>query len=124
MRGDDALVDTIFRSHHTILGRFTGGDRKDNSFTLQMPERHFVHVDAAAATDPDGRVLVSRFRRGDLLEVRGAWTGTDRLRASTVTVVTDREPSFCRNEARRGEMDADTTEREASEKAFLDRGDH
>lgn len=121
MRVDEALVDTIFRSHHTVLGRFTEADRKSDSFTLQMPERRFVHVDAAKASDPDGgRVPVRVFRRGDLLEVRGSWIARDRLRASTITVMTDREPSFCQNEARRGEMNADTTEREASEKAFLD----
>lgn len=124
MRVDDALVDSIFRSHHTVVGRFAVREARTEFFSLHLPQRRFIRVDAGEAYGPSGRVVVSSLKPGDLLEVRGTWASKDLLRASAITVITDREPSFCRNQAQRGEMDAETTSREAEEQAFLDKGDN
>jgi len=121
MRVGDALVDSIFRTHRTVVGRFGVREGKTEFFSLRMPEMHSIRVDAKAAYGPTGRVWVSSLKPGDLLEVRGAWTTKDLLKASSIDVITDREPSFCRTAARRGEMSADTQAREEGDRRFLNK---
>lgn len=121
MRVDDALVDSIFRSHRTVTGRFAVREAKTEFFSLHLPNRRYVRVDAKSAYGPKGRVVVSKLRSGDLLEVRGAWQGKDLLQASSITVLTNQEPSFCSSAARRGEMSSETAAREADEQRFLDK---
>jgi len=121
MRVDDALVDSIFRSHRTVVGRFGVREAKTEFFSLRMPFSRFVRVDARAAYGPNGRVWVSSLKPGDLLEIRGTWPSKDLLRASSIAVITDREPSFCRTQARRGEVEGETASREAHEQSFLDK---
>src|SRR5207237_7330272 len=123
MRVGDALVDSIFRNHRTIVGRFGVREAKTEFFSLRMPDVRYVRVDAKAAYGPTGRVWVSSLKPGDLLEVRGTWTSKDLLKASSIEVVTDREPSFCRTAARRGELSGDTEAREADEEKFLNKSD-
>src|SRR5260370_11427389 len=124
MRVGDALVDSIFRSHHTVVGRFAVREAKTEFFSLRLPELHYVRVDAKAAYGANGRVLVSCLKPGDLLQIRGTWPSKDLLHASSIHVVTDREPSFCRTAARRGELSRDTEARQADEIKFLDKSDH
>ncbi len=124
MRVDDALVDSIFRSHRTVVGRFAVREAKTEFFSLRLPQQRYLRVDAKAAYGPNGRVWVSSLKPGDLLEIRGMWPSKDLLRASSITVITDREPSFCRTQARRGEIDAETASRDAYEQLFMDKGDH
>ncbi|HUJ15115.1 MAG TPA: hypothetical protein VL284_15115 [Thermoanaerobaculia bacterium] len=121
MRVDDALFDSIFRSHRTVTGRFAVREGKSDFFSLHLPNRRYVRVDAKSAYGPDGRVRVASLKSGDLLEVHGTWPTKDLLKATSVTVLTDHEPSFCTSEARRGEESADTAAREADEKRFLDK---
>jgi hypothetical protein len=123
MRVGDALVDSIFRSHHTIVGRFAVREAKTEFFSLRLPELHYVRVDAKGAYGPNGRVWVSSLKPGDLLELRGTWPSKDLLKASSIEVVTDREPSFCRTAARRGELSGDTEAREADERKFLNKSE-
>ncbi|MDQ6799547.1 MAG: hypothetical protein M3041_01785 [Acidobacteriota bacterium] len=123
MRVGDALVDSIFRTHHTTIGRFAVREAKTEFFSLRLPELHYVRVDAKAAYGPGGRVWVSSLKPGDLLEIRGTWASKDLLKASSIEVVTDREPSFCRTAARRGELSDDTQAREADERKFLNKSD-
>jgi hypothetical protein len=123
MRVGDALVDSIFRSHRTVVGRFAVREAKTEFFSLRLPELHHVRVDAKSAYGPNGRVWVSSLKPGDLLEIRGTWPSKDLLTASSIEVVTDREPSFCRTAARRGELGGDTEAREADERKFLNKSD-
>jgi hypothetical protein len=123
MRVGDALVDSIFRTHRTTVGRFTLREAKTEFFSLRLPELHYVRVDAKAAYGPNGRVWVSSLKPGDLLEIRGTWPTKDLLKASSIEVVTDREPSFCRTAARRGEESGDTEAREADERKFLNKSE-
>jgi hypothetical protein len=124
MRVGDALVDSIFRSHRTVVGRFGVREAKTEFFSLRLPEMRYVRVNAKAAYGPNGRVWVSSLKPGDLLEVRGTWPSKDVLQASSIEVVTDREPSFCRSAARRGELDGDTQAREEDERKFLEKIDN
>jgi hypothetical protein len=123
MRVDDALVDSIFRSHRTIVGRFSVREAKTEFFSMRLAGEHFVRVDAKSAYGPNGRVWVSSLKPSDLLEVRGTWPSKDLLKASSIEVVTDREPSFCRTAARRGELDGETAAREADEEKFLNKSE-
>ena len=123
MRVDDALVDSIFRSHRTVTGRFASREAKTEFFSLHLPNQRFIRVDAKSAYGPTGRVRVSSLRSGDLLEVRGAWKSKELLQASSITVLTNQEPSFCTASARRDEIAAETTAREADEQRFLDKSD-
>lgn len=123
MRVGDALVDSIFRTHRTVVGRFAVREAKTEFFSLRLPEMHYVRVDAKAAYGPNGRVWVSSLKPGDLLEIRGTWPSKDLLQASSIDVVTDREPSFCRTAARRGEESGDTEAREADERKFLNKSE-
>src|SRR5919108_6251451 len=70
VRAADALVDSLFPSH-TIVGRFAVQEAKTEFFSMNLPGRNYVRVDAKSAYGPHGRVRVSSLRRGDLLEVRG-----------------------------------------------------
>ena len=121
MRVDQALVDSIFRSHRTLTGRFGVREAKTEFFSLHLPHKKFVRVDAKSAYGPKGRVRVSSLKPGDLLEVRGTWTSKEVLKASSIDVITDREPTFCTTAARRGEVGGETSAREADEKRFLDK---
>jgi len=91
---------------------------------MRLAGERFVRVDAKSAYGPNGRVWVSSLKPGDLLEVRGAWVSKDLLKASSIEVATDREPSFCRTAARRGEMSGETTAREADEEKFLNKSEN
>ncbi len=124
MRVDDALVDSIFRSHHTVVGRFSVREAKTEFFSLRLAGEKFVRVDAKSAYGPSGRVWVSSLKPGDLLELRGSWPSKDLLKASSIEVITDREPSFCRTAARRGEMNGETAAREADEERFLNKSEN
>jgi hypothetical protein len=121
MRVDEALVDSIFRSHRTVTGRFAVREGKSEFFSLHLPGKHYIRVDAKSAYGPNGRVFVSKLKSGDLLEVRGSWLSKTLLKATSISVITDREPSFCTSAARRGEVSADTHAREADEQRFLDK---
>ncbi|HKB81223.1 MAG TPA: hypothetical protein VKH35_16055 [Thermoanaerobaculia bacterium] len=123
MRVDDQLVDSFFRSHRPITGRFARREGKKEIFSIHLPQRRFVRVDAKGATGPDGHVPVRvvSFRPGDLLELHGRWETTDLFRAASINVLTDYEPSFCRNQARRGEYSTETQMRESDERSFLDK---
>lgn len=123
MRVDEALVDSIFRSHRTVTGRFAVREGKADFFSLHLPNRRYIRVDAKSAYGPNGRVRVGSLKSGDLLEVRGAWQSKDLLQASSITVMTNEEPSFCTTAARRGEMEGETLAREAEEQRFLDKSD-
>ncbi|HEY8181368.1 MAG TPA: hypothetical protein VII32_03960 [Thermoanaerobaculia bacterium] len=123
MRVGDALVDSIFRTHKTTVGRFAVREAKTEFFSLRLPELHYIRVDAKSAYGPNGRVWVSSLKPGDLLEIRGTWPSKDLLKASSIEVVTDREPSFCRTAARRGELSGDTEAREADERKFLNKSE-
>ncbi len=124
MRVDDALVDSIFRSHRTLTGRFAVREAKTEFFSLRLPAQRYIRVDAKSAYGPKGRVRVSSLKPGDLLELRGTWSTKDLLRASSINVITDHEPSFCSSAARRGEMSGETAAREADEQRFLSKSDN
>jgi hypothetical protein len=119
MRAGDALLDSLLRSHRTIVGRFAVREAKTEFFSLNLPGDAFLRVDAKAAIGPNGRVHVSSLKPGDLLEIKGTWPSKDLLQATSINIITDYEPSFCRTTARRGEMRLDTEAREASEVQFL-----
>ncbi|HMC23808.1 MAG TPA: hypothetical protein VKL19_18270 [Thermoanaerobaculia bacterium] len=121
MRVDDALVDSIFRSHRMLTGRFAIREAKTEFFSMRLPGQKYVRVDAKSAYGPNGRVRVSKLRSGDLIEVRGSWPSKNLLQASSINVITDHEPSFCTTAARRGEMSGETHAREADEQKFLDK---
>ena len=121
MRVDDALVDSIFRSHRTVTGRFAAREAKTEFFSLHLPLQRYVRVDAKAAYGPKGRVFVSSLKPNDLLEVKGTWVSKDLLQATSINILTDYEPSFCTTAARRNEMDKETSLREADEQRFLDK---
>jgi hypothetical protein len=95
-------------------------EAKTEFFTLAQPGDKSLRVDAKAAYGPTGRVWVSSLKPGDLLEIRGSWPSKYLLRASSINVITDYEPSFCRTQARRGEDRADSGARETAERRFLD----
>lgn len=124
MRVDDALVDSIFRSHRMMTGRFAVREAKTEFFSLHLPSEHYVRVDAKSAYGPNGRVRVGSLKPGDLLEVRGTWMSKNLLQASSINVITDHEPSFCVTEARRGEVSGETSAREADEQKFLDKSEN
>jgi hypothetical protein len=65
-------------------------------------------------------VRVGTLRPGDLLEIGGTWTKKGEIRASSIRVLTDDEPSSCRTHAREGETQEATAAREAAEQRFLD----
>jgi len=121
MRVGDALVDSIFRSHKTVTGRFAVREAKTEFFSLHLPLQRFVRVDAKSAYGPNGRVYVSSLKPGDLLEIKGTWVSKDLLQASAINVLTDYEPSFCSTAARRNEVQLETKSREADEQRFLDK---
>ena len=123
MRVDDQLIDSFFRSRRPVTGRFAVREAKTELFSMHLPNRRYIRVDAKSAYGPDGRVRVGSLKSGDLLEVRGAWQSKDLLQASSITVLTNQEPSFCTTAARRGEMSAETAAREAQEQRFLDKID-
>ncbi len=123
MRTDDQLLDSILRSHRTVVGRFAVREAKTEFFSLRLPGPNSIRVDARSAYGPNGRVWVSSLKPGDLLEIRGSWPSKGLLRASSINVITDREPSFCRTAARRGEYGAESTSREADEEKFLAKGE-
>ena len=123
MRVDDALVDSIFRSHRTLTGRFAVREAQSEFFSMRLSGQKYVRINAKSAYGPNGRVWVSKLRPGDLLEVRGSWPSKDLLLASSINVITDHEPSFCTTAARRGEMSGETHSREADEQKFLDKSD-
>ena len=68
MRVDDALVDSIFRSHRMLTGRFAVREAKTEFFSLNTSGTNYVRIDARSAYGPDGRMNVGKFRSGDLLE--------------------------------------------------------
>ena len=121
MRVDDALVDSIFRSHKTVTGRFAAREAKTDFFSLRLPLQRSVRVDAKSAIGPSGRVAVGSLKPGDLLEVKGTWLSKELLQASTINVLTNYEPSFCSTAARRNEVQMETSHREAEEQRFLDK---
>jgi len=123
LRTSDALLDSLLRSHRTIVGRFGVREARTEFFSLHLPGGNYVRVDAKSAYGPNGRVRVSSLKPGDLLEVRGSWPKKDLLRASSIRVMTDAEPSFCQSHARRGESAEVTKVREADERKFLDAAD-
>jgi hypothetical protein len=123
MRMNDALVDSIFRSHKTVTGRFAVREAKTDYFSMRLPRQRYVRVDAKSAYGPEGRVRVGSLKSGDLLEVRGTWPSQDLLQATSISVITDYEPSFCTTSARRGEMSGETAAREADEQRFLNKSD-
>lgn len=124
MRVNDALVDSIFRSHKTVTGRFAVREAKTEYFSMRLPQQRYVRVDAKSAYGPEGRVRVGSLKSGDLLEVRGTWPSKDLLQATSINVITDYEPSFCTTSARRGEMSGETAAREADEQRFLNKSDN
>ena len=121
MRVDDALVDSIFRSHRTVTGRFATREAMTEFYSLHLPLQRYVRVDARSAYGPNGRVYVSALKPGDLLEVKGTWVSKDLLQATSINILTDYEPSFCTTAARKNEMDKETAAREADEQRFLDK---
>jgi len=123
MRVNDALVDSIFRSHRTVTGRFAVREARTEFFSMRLPQQHYVRVDAKSAYGPSGRVRVGSLKSNDLLEVRGTWASKDLLQATSINVITDYEPSFCSTAARRGEMSGETAAREADEQRFLNKSD-
>lgn len=123
MRVDDALVDSIFRSHKTVTGRFAVREAKTDYFSMRLPHQRYVRVDAKLAYGPEGRVRVGSLKSGDLLDVRGTWPSKDLLQATSISVITDYEPSFCTTSARRGEMSGETAAREADEQRFLNKSE-
>jgi hypothetical protein len=123
MRMNDALVDSIFRSHKTVTGRFAVREAKTEYFSMRLPHQRYLRVDAKSAYGPEGRVRVGSLKSGDLLEVRGTWPSKDLLEATSINVITDYEPSFCTTAARRGEMSGETTAREADEQRFLNKSE-
>lgn len=120
IRVDDALLDSFLGSHRATVGRFTVREAKTEFFMLRMPGPKYLRVDGKAAYGPKGRVYVKNLKPGDLLEIRGSWPSKELLQASSINVITDREPSFCRTRAHRGEMQTETNLREAGERRFLD----
>ena len=124
MRMNDALVDSIFRSHRTVTGRFAVREAKTEYFSMRLPRQRYVRVDAKSAYGPEGRVRVGSLKSGDLLEVRGTWPSKDLVQATSISVITDYEPSFCTTSARRGEMSGETAAREADEQRFLNKSDN
>ena len=124
MRMNDAIVDSIFRSHKTVTGRFAVREAKTDYFSMRLPRQRYLRVDAKSAYGPEGRVRVGSLRSGDLLEVRGTWPSKDLLQATSISVITDYEPSFCTTSARRGEMSGETAAREADEQRFLNKSDN
>ena len=118
VRGADALVDSLFPTHN-IVGRFSVREAKTEFFSMHLPGQKYIRVDARSAYGPHGRVRASSLKSGDLLEVRGDWPSKDLLRASSIDVITDKESSSCRTQARRGENKDDTAAREADETKFL-----
>jgi len=119
----DALLDSLLRSHRTIVGRFGVREAKTEYFSLNLPGQNYVRVDAKAAYGPKGRVRVSSLKPGDLLEIRGSWPQKDLLQASSIQVMTDSEPSFCTSRARKGEIKEVTKAREDDERKFLNKTD-
>jgi hypothetical protein len=119
----EALLDAVLKTRPRLVGRFAVREAKTEFFSLRVPGGDYVRVDAKAAYGPQGRMWVSRFRSGDLLELDGTWTKEKELKASYIKVLTDEEPSSCRSRARRGEAKEATAAREAEEQRFLEGGD-
>src|SRR5205085_10788019 len=55
MRVGDQLVDSIFRSHRTVVGRFAAREARTEFFTLRLSGQNSVRVDAKSAYGPNGR---------------------------------------------------------------------
>jgi hypothetical protein len=123
LRTADALLDSLLGSRRTIVGRFGVREAKTEFFSLHLPGGNYVRVDAKSAYGPNGRVRASSLKPGDLLEIRGSWPKKGLLQASSIRVMTDTEPSFCRSHARRGESSETTKMREADERKFLNAED-
>jgi RNase P/RNase MRP subunit p29 len=121
IRIGEALLDAVLRTRRRLVGRFAVREARTEFFSLRVvPGGDYVRVDARAAYGPQGRMRVSRFRSGDLLELDGSWTNDKELKASSITLLTDEEPTNCRSRARRGETKEATAAREAEEQEFLD----
>ena len=118
VRPADALFDSLLPTK-TLVGRFGVREAQTEFFMLNLPGQNYIRVDAKSAYGPNGRVRVSSLKAGDLLEVRGDWPSKDLLKASSITVITDKENATCRAHARLRESKADTAEREADEEKFL-----
>ncbi|HEY8849408.1 MAG TPA: hypothetical protein VIO12_08950 [Thermoanaerobaculia bacterium] len=123
LRTADALLDSLLGSHRTIVGRFAVREAKTEFFSLSLPGGNYARVDAKSAYGPNGRVRVSSLKPGDLLEIRGNWPKKGLLKASSIRVMTDTEPSFCQSHARRGESSETTKMREADERKLLNAED-
>lgn len=122
VRTADALTDSLFPSK-TVVGRFAVREAQTEFFMLNLPGKHYVRVDAKSAYGPKGRVYVSSLKPGDLLEIRGDWKEKGLLHASSIDVITDKENTTCRDDARRDESKEDTAARESDEAKFLDGAD-
>jgi hypothetical protein len=120
VRVGEAVLDVLLGTQPRLIGRFAVREAKTEFFSLNVPGDDYVRVDAKAAYGPRGRVRVGTLRPGDLLEIGGTWTKKGEIRASSVRVLTDDEPSSCLQHARQGETQEDTATREAAEQRFLD----
>jgi len=115
----DALFDALL-PRKTIVGRFGSREAQTEFFSLNTGDGNYIRIDARSAYGPKGRMWVSKFRSGELLEVNGDRDKRGLLKASYINVITDDEPASCRSRARRGEEKSATKEREEAEKRFLD----
>jgi hypothetical protein len=120
VRVGEAVLDALLGTQPRLIGRFAVREAKTEFFSLNVPGDDYVRVDAKAAYGPRGRVRVGTLRPGDLLEIGGTWTKQGEIRASSIRVLTDDEPSSCLQHARQGETKEDTATREAAEQRFLD----
>lgn len=116
----ESLLDALLGTRPRLVGRFAVREAQTEYFTLDLPGRDYVRVEAKAAYGPSGRVRVGSLRPGDLLEIAGTWTKKDEIRASSIRVLTDDEPEGCRKRARAGETPEATAARERSESEFLE----
>jgi len=112
------LLDALFPSS-SIYGRFSVREAKTEFFSVNLPGRRYLRVDARSAYGPHGRVRAGSLKSGDLLELRGK-RKNDVLEAHYIDVITNQEPTSCRADARRGETREATTARETAEQRFLD----
>lgn len=122
VRIPDIGSGSLFPSH-TVTGRFAVREAQTEFFSLHLPGKHYVRVDAKSAYGANGRVWVSSLKPGDLLEIRGDWQKDGLLKASSINVITDKENTSCRADARRDESREDTAAREADEERFLQGSD-
>lgn len=114
-----AIADALLGIKPRLIGRFAVREAKTEFFSLRLPDGDYIRVDAKAAYGPRGRVRVGTLRSGDLLELDGTWTRERELRASSITILTDREASSCGSRARLETKDQ-TAAREQREKKFLE----